>query len=34
MKTKIYVFDLGNVIVEPMNVKMLYEMLETNISYD
>ena len=31
---KIFVFDLGNVIVRPMSVKMLYEMLECKISYE
>ena len=31
---KIFVFDLGNVIVRPMNVKMLYEMLECKVSYE
>lgn len=31
---KIYVFDLGNVIVRPMNIKKLYEMLECKISYE
>ncbi len=30
---KVYVFDLGNVIVVPMNVKLLFEMLECKISY-
>lgn len=33
-KEKIYVFDLGNVIVKPMDVKMLYELLECKIEYD
>lgn len=31
---KIFVFDLGNVIVRPMNVRLLYEMLECKISYE
>lgn len=31
---KVFVFDLGNVIVRPMNVKKLYEMLECKISYE
>ena len=31
---KVFVFDLGNVIVIPMNVKKLYEMLECKISYE
>lgn len=31
---KIFVFDLGNVIVIPMNVKMLYEKLECKVSYE
>lgn len=31
---KIYVFDLGNVIISPMNTKLLYEMLEMQVSYD
>lgn len=31
---KVFVFDLGNVIVRPMNVKMLYEMLECKVSYE
>lgn len=31
---KIFVFDLGNVIVIPMNVKLLYDMLECKISYE
>ena len=30
---KIFVFDLGNVIVKPMNVKKLYEMLECKVSF-
>lgn len=31
---KIFVFDLGNVIVIPMDVKLLYDMLECKISYE
>lgn len=31
---KVFVFDLGNVIVIPMNTKKLYEMLECKISYE
>lgn len=31
---KIFVFDLGNVIVRPMNIKKLYEMLDCKISYE
>lgn len=31
---KIFVFDLGNVIVRPMNIHMLYEMLECKVSYE
>lgn len=34
MNEKVYVFDLGNVIVIPMNVKLLYEKLECKVSYD
>ena len=30
----VYVFDLGNVIISPMNTKLLYEMLEMQVSYD
>ena len=30
----VYVFDLGNVIISPMNTKLLYEMLETQVSYE
>lgn len=33
-KEKIYVFDLGNVIVVPMNIKLLFEKLKCNISYE
>lgn len=29
-----YVFDLGNVIISPMDTKLLYEMLEMKVSYD
>jgi len=28
------IFDLGNVIVIPMNVKLLYEKLECKVSYE
>ena len=31
---RIFVFDLGNVIVIPMNVKLLYEKLECKVSYE
>lgn len=31
---KVFVFDLGNVIVRPMNVKKLYEMLECKVSFE
>lgn len=31
---KIFVFDLGNVIVKPMNVKKLYETLECKVSFE
>ncbi|HIU51090.1 MAG TPA: HAD-IA family hydrolase [Candidatus Merdicola faecigallinarum] len=31
---KIFVFDLGNVIVRPMSVKKLYEMLECKVSFE
>ena len=31
---KVFVFDLGNVIVIPMNIKMLYEKLECEVSYE
>ena len=31
---RVFVFDLGNVIVKPMNIKMLYEMLNCKISYE
>lgn len=34
MNQKVYVFDLGNVIVEPMNVKLLFEKLECEVSYE
>ena len=34
MKEKIYVFDLGNVIVTPINTKFLYEKLDCLISYE
>lgn len=34
MKNKIYVFDLGNVIVVPMNTKLLYDKLECQVSYE
>lgn len=31
---KIFVFDLGNVIVRPMSVKKLYKMLECKVSFE
>ena len=31
---KFFVFDLGNVIVKPMNKKLLYEMLDCNVTYE
>lgn len=31
---KIFVFDLGNVIVRPMSIEKLYEMLECKVSYE
>ena len=31
---KVFVFDLGNVIVRPMSVKKLYEMLDCKVSYE
>lgn len=34
MENKIYVFDLGNVIVVPMNTHLLYEKLGCKISYE
>lgn len=34
MENKIYVFDLGNVIVVPMNTKLLYDKLECQVSYE
>ncbi len=34
MENKIYVFDLGNVIVVPMNIQLLYEKMECKVSYE
>lgn len=31
---KVFVFDLGNVIVRPMSVKKLYDMLECKVSFE
>ena len=31
---KIFVFDLGNVIVRPISVKKLYEMLGCKVSFE
>lgn len=31
---RIFVFDLGNVIVRPMSIEKLYEMLECKVSYE
>ena len=32
--SKFFIFDLGNVIVKPMNKKLLYEMLDCNVTYE
>lgn len=34
MNEKVYVFDLGNVIVVPMNTKLLFDKLECKVSYE
>ncbi len=31
---KIFIFDLGNVIVRPMSIKKLYEMLNCQVSFE